>query len=411
MRDSADLGSLGCSPSLRRLDVTFRLLMEHFGLVSASVWGFSREEIERSRRYHRPLYALRGVDIALGILVPGVLAFAHAASIFDSWPWWLAVLALAALVLGIQAVLGFPGSLWRYRREREWGFSTQKVGSWLGDLGKGLGIGAALSGAAFLALIASARLFSTWWPLVAAIGAALLVLLLGFVAPVVLEPVFNKFSPLPDQELADDLRALSVEAGVPVRDVLVADASRRTNKQNAYVSGLGTTRRVVIWDTLLGEAEPPELRLVVAHELAHRRLRHVAWGTVAAMAGIAGFVVVLWALLRWEALRDAIGVDGPGDPGVVLFAFFIGGVLELFALPLLTGLSRRFEREADRYSLDLTSDPDAYESVHHGLATANLTDLEPPRLYYLLFHGHPTAPERIAAGRAWSAERAAAPVA
>ena len=386
--------------------MSFAVLMEHFALVSASVSGFSRDEVDRARRYHRPLYALRLVSIALGILVPGVLAFGHAAGLFDSWPWWAAVLALTALVLGIETLVSFPLSLWRHRREREWGFSTQTTGSWLGDLGKGFAISAGITGAALLALVASARIFPSWWPAVAAIGGGLLVLVLGFVAPVVLEPVFNKFTPLPDEELADDLRSLAVRAGVPVRDVLVADASRRTRKQNAYVSGLGRTRRVVVWDTLLDDAGRAELRLVVAHELAHRRYRHVAWGTIAAMAGMAAFVVVLWALLRWDALRDAIGVDGPGDPGVVPFALFLGGLLELISLPLLAALSRGFERAADRYSLDLTSDPEAYESVHHGLATANLTDLEPPRAYYLLFHFHPTAPERVAAGRAWSGRSA-----
>ena len=380
--------------------------MEHFGAVSGSVYPFSPEEVERSRRYHRPLYAARLADIALGLGIPALLAFTELGDRLyrpvAGLSWALATLCFSALVLTVTTLAGLPLSLWRHRYERRYGFSTQRLPAWLGDRAKGLAIAVALTGGAFLGLVASARLFATWWPAVAAAGGALLVLLLGFVAPVVLEPVFNRFRPLADEELAGELRALAERAGVPVRDVLVADASRRTRKHNAYVSGLGRTRRVVVWDTLLGDARPAELRLVVAHELAHRRFRHLAWGTVLAMAGTAAFVLVLWAALRPDGLRAALDVDGAGDPRVVPFVLLLAAVLELPSLPFQAALSRRFERAADRFSLDLTRDHDAYESTHRGLAAANMSDLDPPRAYYLVFHGHPTAPERIAAGRAWA---------
>ena len=376
--------------------------MEHFGTVSASVYGFRPDEVERARRYHRPLYAARLAGLALGIAAPAALAFGRAGGLFDDLPWWAATFALTILVLGAETLVLFPISLWRYRRERAWGFSTESPSSWLLDRAKSLGIAAVITWGAFVGLVASARLFPTWWPLVAAIGGALLVILLGFVAPVVLEPVFNRFRPLADEELADSLRSLADRAGVPVRDVLVADASRRTRKHNAYVSGLGRTRRVVVWDTLLDDAEPAELRLVVAHELAHRRFRHVAWATVLAMVGVAAYVVVLWTALHWSGLRSALGVSGAGDPGIVPFALLLGALLELPALPAQAALSRRFERAADRFSLDLTGDAGAYQAVHRGLATANLSDLDPPRAFYLVFHGHPTAPERLAAGSVWS---------
>jgi STE24 endopeptidase len=361
---------------------------------------FTAEEVERARRYHRPLYAARLAELALGLAVPAALAFGRAEKLFDSLPWWAAAVCLSVLVVMGEAVVLLPISLWRHRRERSWGFSTQTLGAWLADRAKALGIASVITATAVLALVASARVFLVWWPVVAAIGAALLVLLLGFVAPVVLEPVFNRFRALADEELADSLRSLADRAGVPVRDVLVSDASRRTSKHNAYVSGLGRTRRVVVWDTLLADAQPAELRLVVAHELAHRRLRHVAWGTLFAMAGTAAYVVVLWAALRWNGLRSALDVSGAGDPGVVPFALLLGALLEVVTLPLQTALSRSFERAADRFSLDLTGDAEAYQAVHRGLATANLSDLDPPRAYHLFFHSHPTAPERLAAGRA-----------
>src|SRR5881398_652123 len=177
-----------------------------------------------------------------------------------------------------------PLSLWRgWWRERSWGFSTQGIGAWFGDRLKALAVSVVLGAGAWAA----------------AVALALAVLLLSLVAPVVLEPLFNRFRPLEDETLAASVRLLSQRAGVPVREVLVADASRRTTKVNAYVSGIGRTRRVVVFDTLLamagsaaGEAgdarpedrgaegaavdDPAAVEVVVAHELGHRRDGHVA---------------------------------------------------------------------------------------------------------------------------------------
>ena len=173
---------------------------------------------------------------------------------------------------------------------------------------------------------------------------------------------------------------------MPVSAVLVADASRRTHKANAYVSGLGRTRRVVVWDTLLRSSSVREVELVVAHELGHRREGHVAKLTLLGMLGAAAFVAALWLLLGDDVAR-------PADVPRVLL---VGSVLELLALPLGNSLARRWERSADRFSLELTRDPEAFVGAHRTLALANLSDLEPPRTLYLLLFTHPTPPERLA---------------
>jgi STE24 endopeptidase len=270
---------------------------------------------------------------------------------------------------------------------------------------KGLGIGIVLTSLPLFALVASVHVFPRWWPAVAAAGAALFVVVVGFVAPVVLEPVFNRFRPLDDERLANELRELAERAEVPVRDVLVADASRRTRKHNAYVSGLGSTRRVVLWDTLLARGEPREIRLVVAHELGHRRFRHVARWTVLSMVSVAAFVILLWGLLQWDALLSALDAEGPGDPRILPGVLLLGSILELAVQPFALALSRRWERDCDRFSLELTHDLEAYEATHRKLALANLGDLAPPKAAYLFFFSHPPAPERLAAGRRWAAQR------
>src|ERR671925_965437 len=366
---------------------------------------FDSEQVERARRYHRPLYRVRVFGIVLSLAVLALLSFTRVGDwlleLVDWLPWWGEAPAFAGVVVVAGSLVATPLAYWRYVHERRWGFSTQTVRGWATDRAKGLGIGLVLTALPMLGLLAAVRIFPSWWPLAAAAGAAVIVLVVNFLAPVVLEPGFNKFEPLPDERLADQLRELAERAGVPVRDVLVADASRRTRKHNAYVSGLGKTRRVVVWDTLLEAMPAAGLRIVVAHELGHRRFRHVAWGTALEMAGAAGSVLVLWAGLKAAWLRDALEVSRAGDPGVVPFAIFLFTLLDLAALPFGATLSRRFERTADRFSLELTGDADAYESTHLVLARENLADLDPPRLYHLALHGHPTAPARIAAGRAW----------
>jgi STE24 endopeptidase len=375
--------------------------------MESSLTLFGPDEVERARRYHRPLYLALVLDLTLGLAALSILAFARAGSwlqaVVDGLPWWGRALAFPPLVLGVLTLVRLPLSFWRgHVWEGHWGFSTQTAWSWLLDRAKGFAVGAVLSTLAVLVFVALARALPGVWPAIAAPGAALLVLALAFAGPIAFEPLFNRFRPLRDAALASELRALAERARVPVRAVLVADASRRTRKENAYVSGLGTTRRLVLFDNLLADGEPGQIRLVVAHELGHRRARHVARGTLLAMAGAAATVFALWGLLAWPGLLEAIGASGPADPRATPFLFLLSGVLELVALPLGSALSRRWEREADRFSLELTRDPEAFEATHRRLARANLADLDPPRAVYALLFSHPTPPERITAARAWA---------
>jgi len=346
--------------------------------------GFSGDELERSRRYHRPRYVALGIDLALGL---GTLAALAALAEWRIGPWWLAAALFAVLTVAVSTAVRLPVIVWRgWIHERHFGFSTQTRIGFSADILKKLLLGSVFAVIPVLGVVGLARAFPSWWPAVAAPAAALLVVVVGFVAPVLIEPVFNRFAPLDDEELAGGLRALAERAGVPVRDVLVADASRRTRKVNAYVSGIGATRRVVLYDTLLRDVPRPEVEVVVAHELGHRRARHVAKGTALAMLGAAAGVLVLWAVL-----------PDPADPAVAPLVLLVISVLELLTLPFDTWLSRRWERQADRFSLDLTGALDAYRALHRRLAIANLSDLDPPEWLYRLLFTHPTAPERLAA--------------
>lgn len=349
---------------------------------------FSQEEIERASRYHRPRYTLLFVRTALTVCILLALHFGVGRDL-DGAGWAGAAALWAVLVVVALDLVSLPLDLWHgYVRERAWGFSTQTLGGWVADHAKGLALSVALTVGAWTAVVALGRAWPSWWVVPAAAGAALIVLFLLFLAPVVLEPIFNSFRPLEDASLAERLSALADRAGAPVKTVLVADASRRTNKVNAYVSGLGASRRVVVWDTLLEASDPDGVALVVAHELGHRKLRHVAKLTTAAMTAAVAVTVVLRLVLTTPRGRD------------LPIALLVVVASEAVLLPLLSALSRRFERQADLFALRATGELTTFERVMTTLARRNLGDLAPPRWAYLLMFSHPTAPERLALARA-----------
>jgi STE24 endopeptidase len=359
---------------------------------------------ELARRYHDPRYRAILADAALGLIVAGVLALTSAGhavlGIVDALPDALGAFLLGLLIVAISALVRLPLTVWLgLLHERAFGFSRQSSRYFALDRLKEVAIGALLTGAALAGLVFSAQAFPSAWPLVAAGGAALVVLLLSFVAPVVLEPIFNKFRPLEDSSLRKAVLRLGRDGSVPIRDVLVADASKRTTKLNAYVSGLGRTRRVVLFDTLLEQASTPEILTVVAHELGHRRYRHVALGTAVAMGAAAAVVVALWALLSSRAVLDAVDATGPGDARIAAFVLLVASLLGLVGAPLLAALSRRWEYACDRFALEQTGDLGAFESAFGRLSEANLPDPAPPRLAYLWLFSHPTVPDRLAAAR------------
>jgi STE24 endopeptidase len=350
---------------------------------------FSPEQVGRSRSYHRPLYWSAAVELTLATAFLAALSWSAAGSALDpsSLPWWARTLAYACIIIVLSAALRTPLGFWRgYLREHRFGFSTQTARGWLIDRIKAVGINLVLVPPLLLAFVALARALPGWWVAPAAAAFALVVLVLSFLAPVLLAPLFNRFVPL-EQPLRSELHALARAAGVPVEDVLVEDTSRRTRKANAYVTGLARTRRLVVSDTLLDEASSPEIHVVVAHELGHRKMRHVLLGTLLSLVGAVVGTAVVWALLGTEV----------ADPHRLPLLLLIALGLALVTGPAANALSRRWEQKADRFALELTGDPAAYEQTFRRLAASNLSDLDPPKLVYLLLFTHPTPPQRLAA--------------
>jgi STE24 endopeptidase len=315
------------------------------------------------------------------------------------WAWQvlLGVLALAVIGRLVTLPLSAYGEVIRHR----YGLSTRTWGLWLRDVGVSTAIDAGLTALGLLVLVALARRVPhTWWVWAGA-GAAGLVVVGSFLWPVLMEPAFNRFESLPAGQLRTHLLELADENGTPVQDVLVSDASRRTTALNAYVSGFGSTRRIVVYDTVLEGLPDEQIESIVAHELGHVAADDVLTGTLMGALGAgAGVAAMGWLLSSGGLLRRA-GADSAGDPRVVPLVLLLMAVGALASTPVQNLVSRHVEARADVHALDLTADPAAFAEMQRGLAVTNLADPSPPRPWHWFFGSHPTIAQRIALARDW----------
>jgi STE24 endopeptidase len=223
--------------------------------------------------------------------------------------------------------------------------------------------------------------------------------------PIVIDPIFNDFEPLRPGATRSDVLELAERAGVDVGEVYRVDASRRTTAANAYVGGLGNSKRVVLYDNLISGFPRDEIRMVVAHELGHQKhndlIRGLAWLALVAPAGTYLVQRLAEAFARREGLGDPRVKPGPA----VLPAIALAVGLVSFGIAAASNvLSRQVEGRADSYALTLTRDPAAFVALERRLAVRNISDPEPPALLHLLFGTHPTTVERIGIGEAWRDE-------
>lgn len=376
---------------------------------------FTPEQLERSARYKRETRVLRRVSLGVGLAVPLLLGFTHV----GAWlvgeagdlagGGWIARAVLGSVALSLLGfVVGTPTSMRGEVVSRHWGLSKRSWGLYWADRTKGLVIGAILTAAAVLGFYALMRhVPGTWW-VWAGLAAAAFAVLGSFAMPVLIEPLFNKFAPLEEGELRTRLMAVVADSGVNVRDILVSDSSRRTTALNAYVSGFGRTRRLVVWDTTVEGLPADEIAAVAAHELGHAARRDVLAGTVIGAVGAAFTVAVLALALQWDWLLSAAGVHAASDPRSQALVRALLVVFGACGEPVMLAYSRRIETRADGYALDLVRDPDAVVRVWRGLGVRNIADLRPTRVEVLALYSHPPIPTRIAHARRWASENGVA---
>jgi STE24 endopeptidase len=289
---------------------------------------------------------------------------------------------------------GLPFAAVTHVRRRDYGLTEQGWGGWLVDRLTSLGVQAVLVSIAVAGTLwLAGRLGRRWWiagaPALVAIAAVFIL-----AQPLVVQPLFNRIEPLEDRELAAQIEELAARMGVDVDDVRVADASRRTTTANAYVAGIGPTRRVVLYDTLLdGRFSEGEILAVSAHELAHVERRHL-WKGLAwfALLAVPGVFLLARITERWGGLSQ---------PRLVPLGLAISIAYVLAVQPLTNAVSRRYEAEADWIALEAARDPDSAVSLEQRFVTTSLSDPDPPAWLTFWLGTHPTPVERIAMAEAF----------
>ena len=358
---------------------------------------FTAEEIRRAEDFSALTRIWGWSSLVVSLVVACLLGFTRLGpALVDRLPrpWVVRVVLAVALVQLIGRLLTLPFAILRRRVVREYGLSNQGWGAYAVDLLKGQAVSLVVVSLAVVALVGCARRWPRAWPAVSGVVLGVLVLLGSFVYPLLVAPIFNEFTSLPDGPLRARILELADREGVGVDDVLVADASRRTTTLNAYVAGIGSSRRIVVYDNLVEDLPEDQALSVVAHELAHARHQDVVIGTSLGVAGVLVGAGLLGLLLPTGAQRRDVR-----DPRTVPRLLALVAVAGLLAAPVQNGISRRIEIRADVDALAATRDPAAFEEMQLQLARRSLADPTPPTWSSFWFGSHPPTLERIALAR------------
>jgi STE24 endopeptidase len=347
------------------------------------------------------------VRSVLSALVVGAFLFGGGLGWYDAWASSTAHsfigngLVFAAGLLVVSSLAAIPFQLYSdFRLEARYGFNRQTPGLWWGDWLK-----SNLLSLALMLLVCAGSLWlvqaapHTWWLWVSALVTAVS-LLLTVLSPYLIEPLFYRMEPLNEEALQEGIRSLTERAGVHVGRVLKVDASRRSSHSNAYFTGLGRQKRVVLFDTLLAQMSEPQILAVLAHELGHWKKQHVLTRMIVMQVLLVVATYILFRLAPSASLPSVVGLSAASFPArVVILA--VATSLVLFPLtPVFAAWSRHDEREADRFAVELRGAPLDLADALAQLGRENLANLHPHPLYAAFYYSHPPLAERIGTLRA-----------
>jgi len=365
---------------------------------------FSDSELERARDYRRPQLVLYGTIVAVEFGLLALLVARPPKRLRGPFrrPVLAGAIAGAALSVGVSAAV-LPLKVVSRERAKHVGLVTQSWSGYARDTAVGWGIGGLIAGAGAGAGLGLVRRYPRGWWMPGSVVVVAFGVVSIYAGPVVLDPLFNRFTALPEGQARSDVLELARRANVDVGQVLTVDASRRTTAANAYVTGIGTTKRVVLYDTLLENFTRDELRLVVAHELSHVHHRDVPNGLLY-LAIVAPFGLL--AVSRMTA-RFAPDEGSQAGPAVLPALALSIAVMTTTITTISNQLSRDIERRADSYALQLTGEPEPFISFEKKIALRNLADPDPPAWQTALMATHPPVLERIGIGLAYERDAAA----
>ena len=359
---------------------------------------FTPEQLDRATAYSHIARWLGRASLVVSLVVACLLGFSRFGSAVAArlrGPWWLRTLVLVVLVVVIGRVATLPWGIALQHQQLRYGLSVQSWTSYTGDVVTGTLVTVVASSIALLVLLAVMRRWPRVWPVIASVVLAALVLLGSFVYPVLVQPLFSHVSSLPHGELRTQVMQIADQEGVHLDDVLIADASRRTTQINAYVTGFGSTRRVVLYDNLIDGPPRGEVLSVVAHELGHAKHDDVLIGTMlgvcTAFVAVGALGLVLGPLTRRR--RSTTSTHSAEVVPLLLALFALASAL---SLPVQNTISRQIETRADVVALRTTQDEASFIALQQRLAVSALADPTPPAWSQFVFGSHPTALQRIA---------------
>ena len=365
---------------------------------------------DKAARYHRlrrratVLSMVTGAAALVAVLASGwsaaLAAWSRAIAGGASGGAAIGVALYTSMLALAWELLSFPLTFYdSFLLDRKYGLSSETFGTWTGDHLKALGVGFVLTIGAAVAVYGSISMWpGHWWIVDTGLFVAVAVVL-SRVAPIVLMPMFYRFTPLARESLRDRLLSLSTRAGVPVLGVFEWGLGEKTTRANAALVGMGRTRRILVSDTLLKDYSDDEVEVILAHELSHHVHRDM-WSGLAIETCVVGAALAA-ANVAIVLFGPAFGITGVSDAAGLPLLVLAGGVVSLLLTPLANGWSRRNERRADRYALALTGLSEPFISAMRRLGAQNLAEARPSKPVFWFFHTHPTIEERIAAARSF----------
>ncbi len=369
----------------------------------------TQSDTPEAREYNRIKRRLTVADMAVNFLfLVALLATGFNGTLRD-WAYRgagqsysLAVFFYVVMLLVLSKVLSIGLDYYSFRVEHQFNLSNQRIRSWVWDEVKGWLVGVVIATILVEMIYNIIRLAPFKWWIVVWIVYNGLAIFFAQIAPVVLFPLFYKFRPLENEDLAKRLIRLSERAGTRVRGVYEWKLSEKSNKANAALAGLGATRRIIIADTLLQDFTPEEIEAVLAHELGHHVHKHIL-KSIGLQVGLSliGFWIVAEALTLCVD-RGLFAIERQYDFASLPLVVLMATVMSFVLMPLMNAYSRQKEREADRYSLEAIPQVEPFITSMNKLADSNLAERSPSRLVEIWFHSHPPIAKRIAAAEAWA---------
>ncbi|MBN1848122.1 MAG: M48 family metallopeptidase [Deltaproteobacteria bacterium] len=332
--------------------------------------------------------------IFLGMILFGL--FPIVADYLDGFHFIPAGLCFFAVLGFITAVINLPFELFQiFNIEERYGFNTRTFGTWIIDLLKSLMVGIFLGGILLTSLLLIIQYApETWW-ILAWLFFFLFQILMMAIYPTMIAPLFNRFVPIEDNELAEKIRSLAEQEGLNIKDIYQMDAARRSRHTNAYFTGLGKTKRIVLFDTLLRSHNHEEILAILSHEIGHLKGKHILKQTI--IMGVVTFFLFFIAslMLDWKTLYDAFQFPKVHPYIGVFLIATVWEPAEFFLSPIVMAISRKFEREADQYIFRTPNRKGPFIHALKNMARDNLANLYPHPLYVLFNYSHPPILKRI----------------